>query len=390
MVQFIPPPDSRKLLPPLLACLPTASVSPRPPPALLPLLSPILRQRVQLLAATAASPSESWLPLLCWDSARAEKLASSVESDAFDQHPVSGAIEIEDVTDIKYRRLDGETLHARLVIPDLDLVVIYLWCQGDQEGGGDGWRVSEVTPVEDGGDSASSKWYPSILKADQQLLESNVADVIGESSNRRPSVQDLLGPNGNGQDSADEEDGDDDYWAQYDNALARSLEPEQSSPANGNSNPSKHEQTSDAEYFARYRDVQPDMDNDDPSGDHKAVGESSLNGNVLLASSSEVPTNGDPDALHIQKILRSLERGNDNSEISQPVASSPSATSFTVSRLEGSAATQSHCEVAIRQHISTSIKSLFRLARNAGIDKLDFDELVRTELATLSLMEEDD
>lgn len=386
MVQFIPPPDSRRLLPPLLACLPTAFVSPRPPPALLPLLSPILRQRVQLLAATA-SPSESWLPLLCWDAAQAEKLASTVEGEAFDQHPVSGEIEFEDVTDIKYRRLDGETLHARLVVPGLDLVVMYLWCQGDQEGAGDGWRVSEVAPVDNQSDGASGNWYPSIPEAEQQSYESNVANVLGEGSNRKPSVQDLLGLSGNEQDLGDD---DDDYWAQYDDALARSLKPEQSVTANGILNPSEHEQTSDAEYFARYRNVQPEMDNDDPSEDPKAVGESSLNGNVLMDSLNQVSTNGDPNALHIQKIFRSLEGGNDESEINQPAASSPSAASFTISRLEGSAATQSHYEVAIRQHISTSIKSLFRLTRNAGIDRVEFEELVRTELATLSLMEEDD
>ncbi len=146
MVQFIPPPDTRLLLPPLLACLPTAFASPRPPPALLPLLSPILRQRLQLLSAHAASSSDSWLPLLCWNATSAEELPGIIESDKFELHPVSGDVEISDIDQLKYRRLDNETLHARVVVSEYRLGIIYLWCEGDQEGGGTGWRVSEVTP----------------------------------------------------------------------------------------------------------------------------------------------------------------------------------------------------------------------------------------------------
>lgn len=391
MVQFIPPPDSRRLLPPLLACLPIAFCSARPPPALLPLLSPILRQRVQLLAANPTSPFESWLSLLCWDSARAGKLASAIEGDAFDQHPVSGEIEFEDVTDIKYRRLDEETLHAKLVIPGLALVVIYLWCQGDEEGGGNGWRVSEIMPVENQSDPPISNWYLSIPEAEEPFNEGVVAGAYSESSNFKPSVQDLLSSNGIEQDLAD--DKDDDYWAQYDLALAKSLKPEQPALTNGILSSSKQGRTtSDADYFARYSEVQPEMDNDDPSEDHKALGESSLNGNVLVQSSSQLPSNQDPNAPLFQKILSSQEKEKDEakSKMKQPTASPPSRASFTVSRLEGSAATQSHYEVAIRQHISSSIKGLFDLTQSAGMNRVEFDVLVRTELANLSLVEEED
>ncbi|KAL9032118.1 MAG: hypothetical protein Q9180_006688, partial [Flavoplaca navasiana] len=75
----IPPPAAETLLPPLLACLPTAFASTRPPPALLPLLSPILRQRVQLLSGSTSSPSDSWLTKLTWDPTKAEGLAPVVE-----------------------------------------------------------------------------------------------------------------------------------------------------------------------------------------------------------------------------------------------------------------------------------------------------------------------
>ena len=120
MVQYIPTPDYRSLLPPLLACLPTAFVSPRPPPALLPLLSPISRQRVQHLAAIATSSADSWLPLLCWESEPAQRLVDLVsESNAFELHPASGEIDFGDVEKILYRQLDEETLQARMVVTDM-------------------------------------------------------------------------------------------------------------------------------------------------------------------------------------------------------------------------------------------------------------------------------
>src|ERR1700722_5722616 len=103
MVMYIPPPAPRDLLPPLLACLPTAFASSRPPPALLPLLSPILRQRVQLLSC------ESWLPLLCWDAHAASKLPGIIENIQLEPPPVSGEVELRDVETIQYRRLDPET-----------------------------------------------------------------------------------------------------------------------------------------------------------------------------------------------------------------------------------------------------------------------------------------
>ena len=118
-----PPPDSRELLPPLLACLPTSFVSPRPPPALLPLLSPLLRQRVNFLSTNNTSRSDGWLPLLSWDTQRAAKLAPVVERMHLEPHPVSGELELDDVRPAKYRRLDEETLHSRLEVEQFELLV---------------------------------------------------------------------------------------------------------------------------------------------------------------------------------------------------------------------------------------------------------------------------
>ncbi|KAK5047390.1 hypothetical protein LTR16_011172, partial [Cryomyces antarcticus] len=78
-----------------------------------------------------------------------------------------------------------------------------------------------------------------------------------------------------------------------------------------------------------------------------------------------------------------------HSEISHPRPSSPSSQG-SVARLELEAASQSQMEIGVKQHISTDIKSLFRLARTAGIDRQEFERIVKTELEVLSLLEADD
>ena len=386
MVQYIPLPDPRSLLPPLLACLPTAFISPRAPPALLPLLSPILRQRVQLLAATSPAASDSWLPLLCWESDPAKRLVDIVsESDAFELHPVSGEIDFGDVEGISYRRLDEETLQAKMTVTDLGLIVIYLWCVGDEEGGGNGWRVSEVRPIEVGSDAAAHTWCPTIAEADEKAQENMMEDAIRQGEDHsamhgmRNSIQAL-------EDKREEDDGDDDgdYWAQYDKASAT-----QSSSALP-PNPNRHSRTtSDAEYFERYAQVQPELDNDDPSENRGATRESTLHGDVMASSMGRVSGLDDLPSRATYALPNGSQAVIADEGISHPTASPPTGPA-TVSRLEESAESQSITEVAAKQHVSTSIKSLFRLCRSSGIERSEFDRMVRTELETLGMMEEDD
>ncbi|KAI4213017.1 MAG: hypothetical protein LQ351_004361 [Letrouitia transgressa] len=400
MARPIPPPAYRELLPPLLACLPTAFASSKPPPTLLPLLSPILRQRVQLLSESTSSPSNSWLTKLSWDSAKAEKLASVVEGDAFELHPVSNEIEFDEVEKIGYKRLDEETLHARVAIRDLSLKVVYVWCLGDQEGGGDGWRVAEVVPLESIEEEDKRAWCSTVTEADSR----NRDKVISPSS----TGQVELGFNGTQnagsgvQNDADDSD-EDDYWTQYDNAPSSTPGP---NPPPDSAKPSKetgHARTaSEAEYFARYAQVQPEMDNDDPSNHSNVVGESTFVGNSLVPQSTE------PSA-RLQNLVDTKD-----AEIQAPQPHSPLRKSFlpneaesgattdlrfnssspagsgsaTVDRLEDSAMLQSQTELAIRQHVSTSIKSLWRLARSAGIELPEFDRMVRTEVEVLGMLEE--
>jgi hypothetical protein len=77
----------------------------------------------------------------------------------------------------------------------------------------------------------------------------------------------------------------------------------------------------------------------------------------------------------------------------RPGSSTGSSGSDTVEKLERRAAardSREQSETGIKQHIGTSIKSLYRLAKVAGIDRAEFERLVRTELDCLALMDEDD
>ncbi|KAL8917024.1 MAG: hypothetical protein Q9208_008199 [Pyrenodesmia sp. 3 TL-2023] len=386
MAQPIPPPSPQTLLPPLLACLPTAFASTRPPPALLPLLSPILRQRVQLLSDSASSPSDSWLLKLTWNRTRAEELPAVIESEAFELHPVSNEIEFDDAHIAGYRRLDVETLHARIDVGDLRLTVIYLWCVGDTEGGGDGWRVGEVLPLNRDGDTTSD-WKTSIEEADETTRQKSVTNTPAQGVvNGDPAVE----PNGISSNAVvDGADDDDDYWAQYDNAPTSTPGPQPSPAPPADTRAPRHGRTmSDADYYSQYAQVQPDMDNDDPSADRNAIGEFSLNGDTIAPTSQPAPSQPDshPDS-STKSPAPILSQPTTEHPRPQTGSSDDGSSSAIVDRLEDSASMQSQTELAVRQHVASTIKSLHRLARSTGIGTAEFEGMIKTEMEMLRFEE---
>ena len=391
MIQTIPTPNHRELLQPLLACLYTASTSTHPPPSLLPLISPILQQRVNLLAGTS-SYADSWLPLVCWESSEAGKLIGIIRGKPFEPHPVSGEFDFGDVQELLYRRPDEETLHARVAIPDLGLIVVYLWCERVHGRVESDWRVSEVKPVETFSEDTSNGWSASIPEAEAKWRKKVMTKEPSEVSSI-PTIQEPQSA-----ESRAIEDDEDTYWARYDFTPGRSPGPRppginQTEPASTTLDFSRAgPTTSDDEYYARYEKIQPEMENDDPSQNRKVLGESSINGNAVVPSTGQVPPSPPYGSLHLslRHRMSGSEAKPEDSMINHSPASSTSRASPTVARLEESAETISHGEMAIRQHVSTTIKSLFRLSRASGVDRLEFDELVRTELDTLGLLEEDD
>ena len=379
MASHITPPVPDDLIPPLFACLPTAYASPRPPPALLPLLSPILRQRIQYLS-TASSTSDSWLPLLCWDTHQATKLAGVVESETFEPHPVSGEIEIPDVAEIRYRRLDSETLHAQIVLTEVDLTPSYLWCELEDESEPSGWRLAELSPANTG--YLSNVWLPTISEANKDYeAKQVVVDDIKET---------VVMVNGRAYDTLEDED-DDDYWESYDKTPGKT--PGLPKPHSfSNENSEGRIANSDADYYARYADTQPVLDNDDPSEHHTVNGESTLHGDAMASAFSRPRDNPlSPTPITFPEHVLDHRPKPDSPILEHPrPASSASSGSATVDRLEASASTHFMAEKAIHSHISTSFKSLFRLARNSGMERVEFVRRIQAELETLPMIDHED
>jgi hypothetical protein len=315
------------------------------------------------MTANSTSSQDSWLPLLCWNSEKGQQLGGIIESASFEPHPVSGEIEPPEVVEIKYMRLDEETLRAQLPLSDLNLSVVYLWCVDDKDGGGTGWRVTELRP---GGPNAedAENWSNTVSEANEDARKSHFADALREAE--------------------DGEEDDDDYWAQYDNtpgrtpAIKRSPAP-LSMRTNGDAG-------SDAAYYAQYNEVQPAMDNEDPSERMEGTEESTLNGNILEGIMRRQTQGGD-DTRPPPYALSGFDHDRQGEhEIINTRPSPPSSRgSDTVARLEETVESQSTSEIGVRQHISTNIKSLYRLAKTTGMDRTEFERIVQRELEVLSI-----
>lgn len=404
-MHLTPTPEPRDLLPPLLACLPTTFVSPRPPPALLPLLAPILRQRVSYLSGSS-NQSGGWIRLLSWDAHRGAKLPSIVEHLELEPHPVSGEVELDDPSAIKYRRPDSETLHARLELGQFDLAPVYVWCETDEHGGtGPGWKLTELRSLEDVDDGEG--WFDTVGEANNE--HSTRAAAVAEpaqAGNRLPT------PQSTNQQPNDDLD-DDDYWAAYDQTPGRT--PAQRSPAppataSAALASARARGQSDADYYNRYgSEVQPALDAHDPDEKHPEAGDSTLNGTSQRPRSTQqqapppyaepevqVDTradwekalypNGRPGA-HDSAIATAMDQSR-HSSLEMPRPISPTSSHSSVEKLEEQAERMSdRAEMGIKQHIATDIKSLFRLARSVGMDRREFERIVRTELDLLALME---
>ncbi|KAI4166524.1 MAG: hypothetical protein LQ346_009096 [Caloplaca aetnensis] len=164
---------------------------------------------------------------------------------------------------------------------------------------------------------------------------------------------------------------------------------------------------SDAAYYSQYAQVQPDMDNDDPSTDRTAISESSLNGDTTTPISH--PAAAAPPSQQVHETHHPVSH---HTKPSAPIPSQPPTTTTTtttehhprprtaasspsddgsssavVDRLEDSASMQSQTELAVRQHVASTMKSLHRLARGTGIGTAEFEGMIRTEVEMLRFEE---
>ncbi|CAH0049921.1 unnamed protein product [Clonostachys solani] len=385
-----PSPAVSTLLSPLIPALTAAAVSSEPASIVLPLLSPILRQRVQFLSSSGSDP---WLRLLCYDTSKAAKLAEIATNGSLDPHPASGEIEVDWDHDCetRYRRLDAETLQAFVVLKELGLAFKLVHCTDDKEGAADGWRVGEVTAVEKADPFETFDGASPDLAAAEQAFE-------GKAQQPKGSLPVTNGHSSNGGrltatniPAEGEEDDDDDYWARYDNSPARtpaqthSPGPQASGgPVGGHNVPASTASAEDDAYFSRYNDVQPAMDNHDPDEEAEhahlmppALGLSdpqSKNNNAAAATTRQRSTSD----LNHEGLLHP-----------RPESSASSRSSQIIEKLEVEAGRKDQSDFGVKQHISRSIRSLFMLSRASGIEREEFEQLVKTELDVLGMVEED-
>jgi hypothetical protein len=386
MAAQIPPPNPQELLPPLLACLPLSAFSSRPPPALPALLTPILRQRLHVLSSGPTSANSSWLPLLNWNRDEGAKLPDLVNDMNFEPHPVSGELEIEDVEEIQYRRLDEETLHTRLKLEQYGLLVTYLWCMGEGNNSAKTWLLSELKCLEANEDD--TMWSSSMQEAENAVKQRS----------KQPTAKKNTGM---GKKSDAEESDDDAYWAAYDSTPGRT--PAKRSPAPGNLvNGGLFQRVSSSnelEYFNRYgSEVQPAMDPYDPAEDVAAKSTLNHHSHEFVNATTAEDDDETPDhtllgndsvfeELHIENPAELVISVPDTPHHPRPMSVSSGSS---VEKLEEEAERTEHqaqAEVGIKQHISTDIKSLYRLSRSVGISREEFGRIVRTELELLQLMD---
>ncbi|KAL2175925.1 uncharacterized protein P884DRAFT_261377 [Thermothelomyces heterothallicus CBS 202.75] len=174
-------------------------------------------------------------------------------------------------------------------------------------------------------------------------------------------------------------------------------------------------QSTEAEdaYFARYDSVQPAMDNHDPD-EETNLGENAEHVEPLpplgLGKTQPVKANNANGAVD------SAKEASNGSNLAQPIPIKPdsvrssgsgasqeeswvmahprpgsasSTASQTVAKLEEAAENRQQAEFGVKQHISRSIRSLFLLSRASGIDREEFERMVRTELDVLGIVEDD-
>lgn len=372
MAAVISPPDRENLLAPLLPALPAAAASTQPALQVLPLLSPILRQRVQLLSVSSKEP---WLRLLCYDTSKSAKLAEIAQGPSLEPHPVSGEVEVDWGYDseTRYRRVDEETLQALVALPEVGLAFQLVYCVNDKEGGGDGWRIGEVTVAEKPSPFLQFGGASSIAEAERQHKDSKSKDTLKVNGASAPK-------------STQEDEDDDDYWARYDATPARTpannRSPAPNTGAATSQQPSNFQTGAEDDYFAQYDDVQPAMDNHDPDEEEQVA---------QLMPPLGAHAHQNVTAAHVNE-QSAIQQGVSNAEIAlqhpRPESSASSNGSHTVAKLEETARQQAQSEFGVKQHVSRSIRSLYMLSKASGIDREEFERLVKTELDLLAMMDE--
>ncbi|KAF3923038.1 hypothetical protein ABW20_dc0104468 [Dactylellina cionopaga] len=405
MVLSIPSPSLTDLLPPFLSHIPASFASPKPPPSLPPLLTPLTRSRLTHLSFNITSSDSSWLSLLTWspnpsDGQSLHEHLSSQDYYFLHQTPSPNTFHCKG-----FRRLDAETLQSLISIPEIELLVLYQFTTDDllSESGdiGNAWKVHDVRLADDEEALLPAGIFHASIEAAEEEFRTNP----------RASSSSIVA-SGNTGASAVEEDDDDDYWGRY------GEEDTESSAGDHHDHPAAtvsqqhspvqiaasvlarrmlqedNEDREEDEYFARYANVEAVLDK--PSSETTAVPASASREVDRRDSVSTAQTSTSVTFDHHNLSTPLTAFTNPSTKVSPIVTtiSQPQQQSQmwenrkVVADLEDAAAVHTQGEVAIQQHISTSIKSLYRLWKAGGMDGEEFGRFLEREVEVLKVVEE--
>ncbi|KAK6339870.1 hypothetical protein TWF718_009259 [Orbilia javanica] len=418
MVASIPPPTLSSLLPAFLAQLPASFASPKPPPSLPPLLTPLTRSRLTHLSFNLTTEN-SWLSLLTWSSNPSDGQLLQEHLASQDYYFLHQPPSPNTFLSKGFRRLDSETLQCLISIPELELVVLYQFVADDliSESGeiGNAWKVHDVRLADEDVFLSGGRFLESIDAAEEQFrsVPKYTAGYTFGSNFQQSQRQE-----------EEDDDEDDDYWGRYDDEETESVAGDEDArpPVTNHQyqQPQSHvqiaasllarrvlqEQTDqeqqqkeeedkeEEEYYARYANVEPVLDNPTPTTAAEGLDRrDSISTNITSASTTfDAQTMSTPltafthPSTKVSPVITATTTINNHAS-HHPKPEVATAKKI-VAGLESAAEVHTQGEVAIQQHVSTSIKSLYRLWKAGGMDGEEFGRFLEREVEVLRVVEE--
>lgn len=314
-----------------------------------------------------------------------------------------------------YRRLDGETVQCLVEVTELEVVVLYQFVGDDitSEDGevGNAWKVHDVRLADDEEVLLTAgKFWSSIEEAEGgfRSVPRYGGYSYGNSYNNNLQPQKQQG---------EEEDDDDDYWGRYDDEETESVAGDEDTRPpvvqHQHTQPQSHvqiaasmlarrvlqEQTQEEEddkeeeeYYARYANVEPVLDNPGPTIGEGLDRRSSISTNHTSTSATfDAQATSTPltafthPSTKVSPVITATTLTNNASHHPKP---EPATAKKIVAGLESAAEVHTQSEVAIQQHVSTSIKSLYRLWKAGGMDGEEFGKFLAREVEVLRVVDE--
>ncbi|KAB5536528.1 hypothetical protein GE09DRAFT_330315 [Coniochaeta sp. 2T2.1] len=394
--------------------------------------------------SSGEAPSEPWLRLLCYSKDQTPQLLDIARSELFELHPNSGEIEVDwssDNVDVRYKRVDAQSLHAMVLLNAFNLFFDLVYCIENEAAGE--WRVHEVGvahPTYTNGSLVNKVMEPhyggsaTIAAAEMTFTHqeaqrkaaaearaaAKAAALAAGSPRRTPGIRTPYAVVQAGGSQTPRDTDEDDYWNSYNtDDVGRTPPPGNgrsaattsqfqargpvfpSNPPTGQNNSFHSRSSSDSNHYAQYSSVQPALDNHDPDeaaahnlpvlaptslvdmsaalrrfGSPRLAPSGTADNTITPPISQSDRETGSADSLQLDGRSRSSTQRSQNAEglLHPRPSSSLSSSPAGVAKLEKSV------EFAVTKHVQSSVRSLFALCKASGIDRAEFERLVKTEL----------